>query len=239
MWEARCCYVGLRWKKNIIIGYIENGQLRRALLLFSSMRASDLETDELILRNVIGVCLQIGELKFGVVLHFYALKNGLFTATPIGTSLHRMHADLKDVESGKTLFDQLDREDHIAWNAMVTVYSHSAYPSLALVLFKQMELAKKDENEITLVSLLQACSSMEIQRLGRSIHASVFRLGYDSDMFINSVLIDLYCKTGRLKQGEGIFYKLQRKDLVCWSSMINGHAIHGYGKEAIILSPTC
>lgn len=222
----------LSWK-SIILGFIANGPRRRALLLFSEMRALGMETDELILRNVIGVCLQVGELKFGVGLHCYATKIGLFAATPIGTSLLKMYADSKDVESAETLFNQLDRRDHVAWSAMVSVYSQSRHPSLALELFKEMKLAKMDVNEITLVSLLQACSSMEAHKLGRSIHARVLRLGYDSNVFVNSALIDHYCKNGRLWQGEAVFYNLQSKDLVCWSSMINGYGIHGYGKEAI------
>lgn len=218
--------------KNIIFGCIENQRLREAVVLFSSMRASGLEVDEIILRNVIGVCVQIGELNFGVGLHCHAIKNGHFTATPTVTALLKMYADLQDVESTETIFNQLDHKDHIAWSAMVSSYSRSKHPSLALELFKQMKLAHEDENEITLVSLLRACSSMESHKIGRSIHARVFRLGYDANMFINSALIDLYCKTGRLGQGEALFYRLQRKDLVCWSSMISGYGMHGYGKEA-------
>ncbi|KAJ6851377.1 putative pentatricopeptide repeat-containing protein, chloroplastic [Iris pallida] len=222
---------GISWK-NMILGLIASGQPVKAVLLFSRMRSCMVEVDEMILRNVIGAWSQVGYLKFGFGLHCLVIKSGLSVSVPIGTSLLKMYAEFREVETAQALFNQLAYRDHIAWSAIISVYSQRM-PVLALELFMQMASAKIEANEITLVSLLQACSSMEAQELGRSVHARTLRLYYDSNMFINSALIDFYCKIGRLRQGEILFGKLQHRDVVCWSSMIKGYGINGQGEQAI------
>lgn len=222
----------ISWK-NIMFGCTSNGQPRKALLLFSGMRNSYMEPDVITVRNVIGVCSQVRDRSFGLALHCYTIKNGLFGSSSVGTALLGMYAEFRELETARALFDRLHHKDLIAWSAIVSVYSHSGHPVLALEMFKQMQLGNEEANERTLVSLLHTCSLMEAQELGRSIHACVTRLGYTSNMYLTSALIDFYCKIGMVRQGETLFDKTQSRDLVCWSSMIKGYGINGRGEEAI------
>ncbi|XP_038972289.1 pentatricopeptide repeat-containing protein DOT4, chloroplastic-like [Phoenix dactylifera] len=235
---AMVVFNGTNWKddiswKNIIFGCIENGRPREAHRLFYDMRASCIEPDEITIRNVVRTCSQAGYLMFILGLHCYIIKNGLGASTSVGTALLRAYAEFKEVEMVQALFNQLHHKDHIAWSAMISAYSHSGHPDLALEMFKQMQLAKEEANEITFVSLLQACSLVGALELGKSIHAHVTRLVFVSNMFVTSALIDFYCKLGKLREAEILFGKLQKRDLVCWSSMINGYGINGCGEEAI------
>lgn len=222
----------ISWK-NIIFGCIENGQPREALRLFYDMRASCIEPDEITIRNVIGTCSQVGYLMFILGLHCYIIKNGLGASTSVGTALFRAYAKFKKVEIAQALFNQLHHKDHIAWSAIISAYSQTGHPDLALEMFKQMQLAKEEANEITFVSLLQACSLVGAVVLGKSIHAHVTRLFCVSNMFVTSALIDFYCKLGKLREAEILFGKLQKRDLVCWNSMISGYGVNGCGEEAI------
>lgn len=69
--------------------------------------------------------------------------------------------------------------------------------------------------------------------MGESIHAHIKKAGYSSNTFLTSALIDLYCKYGSIRQAMAIFDEMPAKDLICWSSMINGYGINGYGSEAL------
>ncbi|XP_043708041.1 pentatricopeptide repeat-containing protein At1g11290, chloroplastic-like [Telopea speciosissima] len=210
-----------------------NGFPGKALDLFSNMRSSCLEPDETAIRNALGACSQLGEFEYGLGLHCYVIKDGFLPLVPIGTALLRMYAKFGDVDSAETLFANLHEKDLIAWSAMISVYAQAGYPYDALDTFKQMQLVNVKPNEVTLVSLLQACSSMGAQEHGKSVHACTVRLGYSSNLYITSALIDFYCKLGRLNQGKALFDKLPIKDLICWSSMINGYGVNGCGKEAL------
>ncbi|XP_042504517.1 pentatricopeptide repeat-containing protein At1g11290, chloroplastic-like [Macadamia integrifolia] len=210
-----------------------NGLPLKALEFFSKMRSSCLEPNEAAIRNALGACSQLRKLDYGLGLHCYVIKDGFLSLVAIGTALLRMYAEFGDVSSAETLFSHLHEKDLIAWSAMISVYAQAGYPYHALDTFKQIQLVNVKPNEVTLVSLLQACSSMGAQEHGKSVHAHTVRLGYSSNAYITSALIDLYCKIGRLNQGKALFDKLPIKDLICWSSMINGYGVNGCGKAAL------
>ncbi|XP_072978810.1 pentatricopeptide repeat-containing protein At1g11290, chloroplastic-like [Typha angustifolia] len=235
---ATTIYHGIKEKnaiswKTMIFGCIENGKLREAIAMFYHMRASHVEPEKVTLGSVINICSEVKDLVSGLELHCYSIKVGVSDSSYIATTLLRMYSEFKKVEEAKALFNQMHDKDHVAWSAMISVYSQSGHPSLAFEMFKQMQSSKMEANEITFVSLLRACSSIEAQDLGRSIHARITRLAHSHNVFVASALIDFYCKIGKLRQGEALFDRLEKRDLVSWGSMINGYGINGYGEAAI------
>lgn len=46
-------------------------------------------------------------------------------------------------------------------------------------------------------------------------------------------MLNLYVKCGKMNEAMVAFEKMQRKDLVCWSSMINGLVFNGQPREAV------
>lgn len=217
----------------MICGCAENGHSRKALAMFSTMRSLYLEPDETTFRAALRACLQMEELVSGLALHCHILKSGLSDSVSVATALLTMYADFGEVATSQFLFDHLHHRDFIAWSAMVSAYARAGHPNLAVNTFKQMESANEKANEVTLVSLLQACSSMGAQGHGKSIHARVVRAGYSCNKFIASALIDFYSKLGLVCQGRALFDRIECKDVICWSSMINGYGMNGCGEEAL------
>ncbi|XP_057980263.1 putative pentatricopeptide repeat-containing protein At3g01580 [Malania oleifera] len=221
----------ISWKM-IIWGCIENGCPRKALLILLNMLACT-ELDEIIVHDAILACLQAEEVKLGPQFHCYTIKNGFLAFVSVCTTLLQMYGKFGQVSLAMKLFDQLHSKDLIAWSAMISTYAQSDCPCNALDAFKQMQLANEKPNEITFVGLLQACSSMGAQELVRSIQSHMTKSGYLSNPFLSSALIDSYCKFGRVNQGRALFNEIPYKDLVCWSSMINGYGLNGCGDEAL------
>ncbi|KAI3943516.1 hypothetical protein MKW92_002691 [Papaver armeniacum] len=217
----------------MICGCVENGYPKEALSFFHRMLKSGFQPDKTTIRNALTACSQAEEVKFGYGLHCYSIKSRLEDSVSVGTALFKMYADFGDIVSSRIVFDCLPRKDMIAWSAMISVYAQTGHSFLAFELFSQMQSANEEPNEVTLVSLLLACSSMKSQEFGKVIHGNVTRNGYSSNVFITSALIDLYCKFGQLAQGEVLFNSLPYKDIICWSSMINGYGINGFGDMAL------
>ncbi|KAI3873419.1 hypothetical protein MKW98_008071 [Papaver atlanticum] len=217
----------------MICGSMENGYPKEALSFFHKMLKSGFQPDKTTIRSAITACSQAEEVKFGYGLHCYSIKSRLEGSVSVGTALCKMYADFGDIVSSRIVFDCLPRKDMIAWSAMISVYAQTGHSFLAFELFSQMQSANEEPNEVTLVSLLQACSSMKSQEFGKVIHGNVTRNGYSSNVFITSALIDLYCKFGQLAQGEVLFNSLPYKDIISWSSMINGYGINGFGDKAL------
>ncbi|XAR63058.1 hypothetical protein NMG60_11022866 [Bertholletia excelsa] len=203
--------------KTIIHGCIKNGYLETAMEMFSKILSSCFRPDEVIVLDVTGAS---GE-------------SGFFAFVSVLTSLLQMYTKVGEIGSAEIIFDQIQKKDLVAWSVMISAYAKSGCPVNALDTFKKMQSKNYMPNEITFVSVLKACSSMGVQELGESIHAHVTKAGYLSNPFLVSALIDLYCKVGRIRLGKTLFDAVLVKDVVCWSSMINGYGINGYGNEAL------
>ncbi|KAG0480176.1 hypothetical protein HPP92_011034 [Vanilla planifolia] len=219
--------------KNLILGCIENRELYMAIGYFSKMLALQFMPGEVIVCSVIALCQEVGSFKFGAGLHCYCIKSGLLISVSIGTAILKMYADFKEFDMAHYMFSEVQSKDHVAWSAMISACSYNWKPTMALELFKQMVIEKIQLNEMTFVCLLQAFSMLGALEIGRSMHGHLIRLGYSDNLFVISSLMDFYSKLGNLSKTEILFSHLQKRDLVCWSSMINGYGINGFGEEAI------
>ncbi|XP_051134442.1 pentatricopeptide repeat-containing protein At4g14170-like [Andrographis paniculata] len=218
----------------MIHGCVENGSPRKALDIFLELQSCCVDkADELIIQEVIRAYSQLSENCIQQGFHSYVLKMGFTEFASAVTELLQTYAEFDDIESARRVFDELRLKDLIAWSAMIAVYAESSQPDTAFGLLRQMQMANKNPNEFTLVSLLQACFKVDALEIGKNIHAHVIKSGYSTNAFLTSALIDMYCKFGRTREGKTVFEENPSDDFICWSSMINGYGINGYGEEVL------
>ncbi|KAL8495252.1 hypothetical protein ACS0TY_019416 [Phlomoides rotata] len=218
----------------MIRGCVENETPRKALEIFRGLRACSVEkVDEYIIQDVIGAYSLLDENFFRMGFHSLVLKMGFTSYVSVMTELLQVFAKFGDIESARNIFDHLKWKDVIAWSAMIAVYAQSTQPNIAFDLLRQMQLAEQRPNDFTFVSLLLACSSFDAEGIGESIHAQITKDGYSTNTFLTSALIDMYSKVGKTREAKAVFDEDSSKDFICWSSMINGYAINGYGEEVL------
>ena len=56
-----------------------------------------------------------------------------------------------------------------------------------------------------------------------------------SDIFVESALIDMYISCGSIEEGRRLFDKMPLRDEVCWTVMIAGYAQNGSGEKSLKL----
>ncbi|KAK6937818.1 Pentatricopeptide repeat [Dillenia turbinata] len=70
-------------------------------------------------------------------------------------------------------------------------------------------------------SVLRACDgSLNLRRL----HCSIVKVRFDSDVFVQSAIIDVYAKLGDSENALAVFNEMLTGDLVVWNSIIGGFA---------------
>ncbi|KAH6779881.1 hypothetical protein C2S52_011118 [Perilla frutescens var. hirtella] len=218
----------------IMHGCVENERPWEALLIFLEMLACCIEkVDECIVQKVIGAYKQLDQNCFRQGFHSLVFKTGFTLYVSVVTELLQIYAKFGDIESARNVFDHLNWKDVIAWSAMISVYAQSAQPYIAFDVLRQMQLVDQKPNEFTYVSLLLACSSLEALEISESLHAQITKDGYLTNTYLTSALIDLYCIFGKISHAKAVFDENTAKDFICWSSMINGYAINGYGEEVL------
>jgi pentatricopeptide repeat protein len=55
----------------------------------------------------------------------------------------------------------------------------------------------------------------------------------EADVFVGNSLIDMYEKCGSMEDAQRVFNEMPSRNVVSWTAMLQGFAMHGYGKEAL------
>lgn len=142
-----------------------------------------------------------------------------------------------DVVSARELFDQIGEKDYLSFNALIACYAQNSKPKEALELFNQMLEAGANiqPDEMTLASVISACSQLGELRFVPWIESCIQNLGIPMNDYITTALIDLYAKCGSIGKAFELFQCLKKKDVVAYSAMIMGCGINGKVDDAITL----
>ena len=79
------------------------------------------------------------------------------------------YAKQGDMEAARQLFDDVPRRDVVTWNAMIAGYVSGGDNAAALVMFGEMRRAEEIPDEVTMLSLLSACSELGDLDVGERI----------------------------------------------------------------------
>ncbi|CAK9225565.1 unnamed protein product [Sphagnum troendelagicum] len=131
--------------------------------------------------------------------------------------------------------EQLSSRDVVTWTTMILGHVQSGQGQKALELFRQMQQEGVQPDSVTFVGVLNACASVVALEEGRSVHQQIVEHGWDSDIFVMNSLIDMYAKCGSMEDAWRVFRKMPSRDVVTWTVILGGCAMHGHGKEALKL----
>eukprot|EP01018_Ginkgo_biloba_P026797 Gb_37510 [translate_table: standard] len=138
-------------------------------------------------------------------------------------------------EEALKLFQQMPKPNVVSWNAMISGYSQNGHGEEALKFFGQMQLAGVKPDPKTFASVLPACANLAALEQGMEIHDEIIRNGFQSDVFLESALVDMYAKCGNIEKARELFENMDQRNTISWTAMIAGYAMHGYGMEALKL----
>eukprot|EP01018_Ginkgo_biloba_P008769 Gb_30993 [translate_table: standard] len=201
----------------MITAYAKNGNVDEALKLFQAMPV----------RNVVSWNAMIA--GYATSGHFdKALK--LFRQLQLTGYAHNglLNEALK-------LFQKMPEQNVVSWTAMISGYSKNGQFEEALKFFQQMQLTGVKPDLDTFASVLPACAHMAALHQGREVHGGIIRSGFKADVFVGSALVDMYAKCGIVEDACKVFDKMPEQNVVSWTAMIVGYALHGCGKKALQL----
>lgn len=91
-------------------------------------------------------------------------------------------------------------------------------------------------NNYTYPFVLKACAGIGDLDLGKTIHGSVFKLGFSMDAHVLNSLIHMHCRCENgIDMAERLFDEMSKCDSVPWSAMIGGYVRWGMPNEAVKL----
>lgn len=230
LFQESCARDVVSW--NIMIySYSSEGNSTKIVDCFNKMRdevEASIETFTLLISSI-GECGDHSQCR---QVHCLALKSGIFDNILV-TSLLDSYAKTGDLENSTKLFIEFSYRNYSNWDTMISGYIKNGYFEQAFELFEQILGSTVKPQTETLRSLIVACMHMGSLRLGKALHSYFIRNFDEAARSLETSLLNMYMRCGDISSARNCFDRIPVKDLVTWSSMIDGCGTHGLGHEAL------
>ncbi|KAL8028906.1 hypothetical protein ABFX02_14G193100 [Erythranthe guttata] len=130
------------------------------------------------------------------------------------------------------IFEKMSERDLTTWNLMVRGYAQNECPNEAINLFHELQYNGIRPDAMTIMSVLPVCGQMASIHLLKQCHGYIVRACFE-DAHLKAALLDVYSKCGSVKSAHKLYKSTPKKDLVVFTAMVGGFAMHGMGEEAI------
>ncbi|KAL8192256.1 hypothetical protein R6Q57_027923 [Mikania cordata] len=111
-------------------------------------------------------------------------------------------------------------------NTMIRAYSDSLDPFQSISFFLSWHNCQDpyspSPDRFTYPFVLKACSKLKQKRFGKQVHGLICKSGFALDMYIQNALIHFYSGCDQMGYASKVFDKMSERDVVSWTSVING-----------------
>ncbi|MCO5598360.1 hypothetical protein L7F22_052455 [Adiantum nelumboides] len=171
----------------------------------------------------------------GNILHDILICVGLEDDLYLANLLISMYGRCGALLDACAVFDNMLAPNVVSWTALITCFVTNGHDMEALQIFRDMKSSGMEPNRVTFLTILSACTAIGSLSKGRLIHTCVVELGLQSDVAIETSLVNMYGKCKMLEDACIVFNKMHLRNVVAWTSMIAVYAQHGRHEEAILL----
>ncbi|KAK7355142.1 hypothetical protein VNO80_14388 [Phaseolus coccineus] len=223
---------------NILISfYSSEGDAIRVAGLLKEMQSLEVHLWNIeTLTLVISAFAKYGSLSEGEGVHCLVIKTG-FSDDVLLTSLLDFYAKCGRLETSVQLFSEIHSKSKITWCAMMSGFIQNGSFMGAIVLFQQMQA--EDFNVVPEIwrNLLDAYANLGALKLGKVVHGylikNLFNGPIENSVHLETSILNMYLRGGSMSSAKACFDMMPVKDVVAWTTMIEGLGSHGFGFDAL------
>ncbi|TKW18447.1 hypothetical protein SEVIR_5G431300v4 [Setaria viridis] len=139
------------------------------------------------------------------------------------------------IDEARSLFEEMPERNVISWSVLIDGYVRCGEAKEALEYFQSMLRCGVRPDRVAAVGAVTACAQLGALEQGRWLHSYLEKKKVLFDVVVQTALIDMYMKCGRLDLAKLIFESMAERSVVTWNVMIVGLGTHGYGLDAVTL----
>ncbi|KAM6541046.1 hypothetical protein CsatB_005493 [Cannabis sativa] len=141
-------------------------------------------------------------------------------------------ADSGDIRYAHAFFTQIEKPNTYMWNTMIRGYLKAQFPEMGFSFFGQMVREGIEMDGLSFVWVIKACGNFPGISEGNLVHCKIWKMGFDMDLLVRNGLIHYYADRGCLLAARKVFDESSVRDVVTWTTMIDGYAAHDCLDEA-------
>ncbi|XP_011628290.1 putative pentatricopeptide repeat-containing protein At5g37570 [Amborella trichopoda] len=160
-------------------------------------------------------------------IHAQILTNGLhqdnFLVAMLVTKLIAVYKE----DYARLVFIQVDHPNEFLWTSMIRGYSSKGPFREATLLYKQMLHKCVSPNNFTFPFIIKSCATLHSLAEGEQAHCHIVKLGFESNIFVQTSLLNMYSKCQRVGIAQQLFDLMTEKNVVSWTTMIAAYSKQG------------
>ncbi|XP_038690697.1 pentatricopeptide repeat-containing protein At5g66520-like [Tripterygium wilfordii] len=125
-----------------------------------------------------------------------------------------------DLPYAHLIFDRLQRPAIVLWNSCLKFFAESENPFDAILLFYMLREVDVLPDCFTCSFVLKACTKLMDVMNCRIVHGYIEKLGFQSNVFLQNMIVYLYAVCGEMAEAGLLFDKMPERDVVTWNIMI-------------------
>ncbi|XP_021738505.1 putative pentatricopeptide repeat-containing protein At3g01580 [Chenopodium quinoa] len=169
-------------------------------------------------------------------LHAQIFTSGA-TSNHVSLSNNLMNAYISAglISNAQKFFDQIPEKNLVSWTILISGFTKRGFFDEGVELFGKMVGSGLMPNEVTISSILPAFANLGLDLMGKSVHCFWVRRGFEHNVVVETSLIDMYCRFGRMSIARNLFDEMPVRNVVSWNVIITGYANNGMGDDALYL----
>ncbi|XP_055960328.1 pentatricopeptide repeat-containing protein At3g13880 [Mercurialis annua] len=189
--------------------------------------------DSIAYTKLVQLSLKCGSLIHGKLAHSHIIKTAFNPCLFLLNNLLNMYSKFGEMDTAHKLFDKMPERSVISYNLLISGYSEMGFHHKAFELFREARMACLKLDKFSYAGVLSACGQINDLGLGKLIHGLAIVCGLGKQVFLTNLLIDMYCKCGRVDQARVLFDCSHELDNVSWNSLIAGYVRIGAYEEML------
>ncbi|KAH7292746.1 hypothetical protein KP509_29G083700 [Ceratopteris richardii] len=227
----------------MLSAYVEQSQGAKALQLYSKMQGEGICPNHLTYMIALQACGILAEreddhtgnvkslkecaLKIGKSLHSESILTGYDSEMLVGTLLVTMYGKCGAIAEAENVFFCLSHKDVNLWNAMISIHVAQGQEEDAIHLYCRLKIEKIILDDVTYLSVLQACSETGSLEICSDIHFQLASAGYDQISSMAATIVHTYGSCASMTEVDALFDWLPNPDVVSLTACICCHAGEG------------
>ncbi|WCJ26074.1 Tetratricopeptide repeat (TPR)-like superfamily protein [Euphorbia peplus] len=222
-------YKGLKWRCVQQDGFSAQAA-RSTLQLGISLPEFDPYAYGVMIRN----CIQAGDVNVGKAIHCQIQKRGNCLDLFAQNILLDFYVKSDTLSDARKLFNEIPERNTISFVTLIQGYAQSSQLDEAVELFYTLHREGHELNPFVFTMIFKFLVGPELAEVG-CIHACIFKLGYESNAFVGTALIDAYSVCGQVESSRQAFDVITCKDMVSWTGIVACYAENGRFEDALQL----
>lgn len=218
---------------HLLFKYSRNNLNVDALNLFVRNHSLGFPFDGSSLSCILKVCGCLFDQNVGRQVHCRCIKSGFIEDVSVGTSLADLYMKTTNIVDGEKIFNEMPEKNVVSWTSLLSGYSRNGLVDQAIETFFRMQAEGIKPNPLTFATVLGALADDGAVKRGIQVHCTVIKNGFEATTFVSNSLINMYSKSGMVRDARAVFDSMENRDAVSWNGMTAGFVSNGLDMEAL------